>query len=542
MPKKKSFDNNSSEQKVLLAQTLSSPVNTVAETADLPITPVVTNETSIDSLESLSPTSLTPAPAKPPRQSDESASSSSTDIHSPPAKPPRHFTLYGQSQDDEEGLIQQTDTVVKKVLNLVDTFGVVPEDDKDMTILRQTSPPIYVQQASTLSELDSQSPVNIESSTSVETFVVDPVRVTVTSHAPASSDHFEQPISAPLTVIATTSEEEEQEEKSPPKEIKELATNLTTTIFEDLEKEFEKHHGITREDLPAMPQSVATTHPSVVQSTRRPLMFVSLDSGFSITKSSSPLIEVATSKATPKVTTSVTIISPAQPEISSTTLSTINSDDEDEEEEPTTSCSTLMPNSSVASERSKFLQSGSKESSIDSNDTNPYDNPSPQQQVNTGSATPARSLISDYDNLHGSYGSLNDETQPIPLSLPPATTSSTDNVPSLPPTSSSSMSTIYETPDNFSTASTSTLTSPTYVSAASTLNDDEITGGSITPARRLNSDISDEDLVEAFEIETPVLTSVNPFRTSKGRSIDRYRQHQHAVHCSCVCELFGHVE
>ena len=156
----------------------------------------------------------------------------------------------------------------------------------------------------------------------------------------------------------------------------------------------------------------------LVQSTSRPLMFVSLDSGFNITKAFSPLLDIVTTKSTPKITTSVTVISPPQPEVSSTTTHNINSDDEDQ----LNSTSTLMPNSSIASDRSKFLQTSSKESSIDSNDTNPYDNTIFQQQQNTGSATPARSLLSDYDNLHGSYGSLNDDTQQ--LSHTPTSTSS----------------------------------------------------------------------------------------------------------------------
>ena len=54
-------------------------------------------------------------------------------------------------------LIQQTDNVVKKVLNLVDTFGIISENDNDMNILRQTTPPpIYIQQPSNSTELEEQ--------------------------------------------------------------------------------------------------------------------------------------------------------------------------------------------------------------------------------------------------------------------------------------------------------------------------------------------------------------------------------------------------
>jgi hypothetical protein len=181
----------------------------------------------------------------------------------------------------------------------------------------------------------------------------------------------------------------------------------------------------------------------------------------------------------------------------------MNSDDD----EQLNSSSTLMPNSSVASDRSKFLQTSSKESSIDSTDTNPYDNAALQQQ-NAGSATPARSLISDYDNLHGSFGSLNDDTQQQQPPPPPPPPSSSEVIPIM---AASSMSTIYESLDNIPSSST-----PTYATAMSTMNNDN-TSNSTTSAKRINSDISDEDLVEALDIETPTLTSTNPFRSSKGR-------------------------
>jgi hypothetical protein len=256
-------------------------------------------------------------------------------------------------------------------------------------------------------------------------------------------------------------------------------------------------------------------------------MFVPLDSGFNITKAFSPLLDIVTTKSTPKITTSVTVISPPQPELSSTTTTNINSDDE----EQLNSTSTLMPNS-IASDRSKFLQNSSKESSIDSNDTNLYDNTTlqQQQQQNTGSATPARSLISDYDNLHGSYGSLSDDTQQLPPPPPPPPSSSSSSstseaIPSIPTTNTSSISTIYESLD---TAPSSSST-PTFVSALSTLANDNTSGSEIA-TKRINSDISDEDLVESHDIETPILTSINPFRSSKGRIASHYIQiikHEH---------------
>jgi hypothetical protein len=254
-------------------------------------------------------------------------------------------------------------------------------------------------------------------------------------------------------------------------------------------------------------------------------MFVSLDSG-------SPLLDIVTTKSTPKITTSVTVISPPQPELSSTTTANINSDDD----EQLNSTSTLMPNSSIASDRSKFLQTSSKESSIDSNDTNPYDSSALHQQQNTGSATPARSLISDYDNLHGSYGSLNDDTQqtqPPPPPPPPSSTSS-EAIPSIPTTTTSSMSTIYESVDT----SPSSSSTATYVTAKSTLNNDNMSGSEMA-AKRINSDISDEDLVESYDIETPVLTSVNPFRSSKGRIASHYLQLNKHDHISIYSVFFG---
>ncbi|CAF5144164.1 unnamed protein product, partial [Rotaria socialis] len=63
---------------------------------------------SIDSsFESASPIPLAVSPAKPPRLAgDESGSSSSVDISSPPpVKPPRHFSLY--KNDSNQNLLQE---------------------------------------------------------------------------------------------------------------------------------------------------------------------------------------------------------------------------------------------------------------------------------------------------------------------------------------------------------------------------------------------------------------------------------------------------
>ncbi len=548
MTKKKSLDATSTNEQQI-THSLSNPSSMVIENSEH-----LLNETFVDSNESTSPIALTPPPPKPPRYNDESPSSSSIDINSPPAKPPRHFSLYGT--ENGEGLIQQTDNVVKKVLNLVDTFGIISENDNDMNILRQTSsPPIYIQQPSNPKELEEQISDNLQTP---ETFTTDSARITFNTDSPLITNTLDESLSLTSSSPFPTSLsdlsfspikqsiEMKSDENSTPFEITQLATNLTENIFQDIEKEFEKQITINNnrenfieklstnntfcDNVPTLPQSVATTHPSPIQSTSRPLMFVSLDSAFNVTKTFSPLLDIVTTKSTPKITTSVTVISPPEPELSSSTTANtiINSDDE----EQLNSTSTLMPNSSIASDRSKFLQASSKESSIDSNDTNPYDNTTLQQLQNTGSATPARSLISDYDNLHGSYGSLNDDTQQIPPPPPPPPSISSEAIPSNSTTSTSSTSTTYESLDTIPSSSTSI-----YTTAKSSLNNDNIDGLQ-TITKRINSDISDEDLVESHDIETPILTSVNPFRSSKGRIASHHIQinkHEH------IYSFFWHV-
>lgn len=554
MTKKKSVDVNASESSPPLTQQQQQQI--VQPPPSLPSIPTdnsehLLNETSLDSVESTSPIAITPPPAKPPRNSEESASSSSTEINSPPAKPPRHFSLY--SNENEEGLIQQTDTVVKKVLNIVDTFGTISENDNDMTILRQSPPPIYVQQPSTATEFER------ENSDTVQTPDVSPIEPEQTSSSytdlPATAEALDESITLTTTAPFPTSlpdfsdpsldesRDIQTNDESPSYEINQLATNLTENIFHEIEKELERQEKLIkiddREDrfeqpsttqafpldAPPLIKSFVTTQPSSSQSTSRPLMFVSHDPTFNVSKPFSPTLNIVTTKSTPKITTSVTVISPPEPEISSTTTATMNLISDDEEQ--LNSSSTLVPNSSIASDRSKFLQSSSKDSSIDSNDTIPSDNTSHHQQPNTGSATPARSLISDYDNLHGSYGSLNDDNQQNPPPPPPSSASS-ETIPSISTTATSSMSTIYESMDTIPSSST-----PTFVTAMSTLTNNS-TSGSETAIQRLNSDISDEDLVESHEVETPILTSVNPFRTSKGRIAS------HHIASSCLQRLNKH--
>ena len=202
-------------------------------------------------------------------------------------------------------------------------------------------------------------------------------------------------------------------------------------------------------------------------------MSVSLDSEVPLTPISkrSPLLEIVTIKPTPIFTTSVTVTSSSSSSLVSSTATITNFEDD------LGSTSTLIPSSHKQSNSGEI---NSKRNSIDSSDLTSYDN-----SQTTGNATPARSLLSEYDNLHGSYGSLNDDNHTTHTATP------------LLPSSSSSMTTIYESLDNFPSSSSSTATSRTYVSAVSTFN----TGGTRTPSQRLNSDISDEDLVDSFDIE-----------------------------------------
>ncbi|CAF4907419.1 unnamed protein product, partial [Rotaria socialis] len=464
-------------------------------------------------------------------------SSSSIEISSPPTKPPRHFSLYSNAEDD--GLIQQTDNAVKKVLNLVDTFGIIPDNDNDMNILRQISQPspptVHIQQLSSVNELDDENLNNITET--INTFTVDPKRVILNTESPVITKTIDEPLtinsSSPMPspsndhVLSSIDESTEMisNDNFTPIEITQLANSLTDDIFGDVEKEFIKQDKLKnlstiinndRQDLleklgtesgtinntfrdnsPTLLQSIATTHPAPTQSTTRPLMLVSLDSDFNIAKTITPLLDLMTTKQAPKITTNVTVISPAQPELSSVlaTNTNTNSDDEDH----LNSSSTLMPNSSIASDRSKFLQSSSKESSVDSNDTNLSDI-AVLQQLNTGCATPARSLLSDYDNLHGSYGSLDDDTQQ-PSAFP---TTSSEFIPTIPITTTTSLSTIDESIDSLTSSST----------ISNKLRTD-ITTGAESVAQSANSYISDEDLVESYDVETPILAFANPLHLSK---------------------------
>ena len=338
-----------------------------------------------------------------------------------------------------------------------------------------------------------------ESLKNIERFTVQPIRIAVKTDVPLRPELFEYSLTSSSAIKQIENVEKSKDQ------IIQLATNLTNKILQEVKMEFgktdreilfdklsklERKQQLTklcREMTPSFPHSIVTTHISPTHSTSRPLMFVSLDSESPRSPVTSPVLEIVKMKPTPIFTTSVTVTRPSIPLISSTTKVT-NSD------EDSNSTSTSIPNTT------KILQINSKQNSLDSTDTTTtYDN-TIFLPTNTGNITPARSLLSDYDNLRGSYGSLNDDN--------PTTQTITPTLPSLsssPSTVSSSMTTIYESLENFPSSSSTT---PTYVSAVSTFN----TGGTRTPSQRLNSDISDEDLVESFDFE----------RSSRGTRMDMF--------------------
>ena len=436
---------------------------------------------------------LTPPPAKPPRRNDESDSSSSLEMSSmPPAKPPRRFSVYKNHRDDSD-LVQQTDTIVKKVLSLVDSFGVLPHDDHDMTVLRER--PVDPRES-----LARRRPDN-----SIETNpTTDHLSLTKSNHQRDNS--LGLPPSLVSTIDQTQSDDRVDVMAS---KINQYASDLSRTILhrvvddDDDEllvsqrnttartpstdtppkapAEFHAHISKTttyRDNTPSVPPSKVTTHISPAPAPSRPLMFVSLDSETRTHKTIAPLLNITTRGSTPLVTTSVRVISSPPTIVASTTTVTTSDDD-------LNSSSTLISSTSSHSKRSVLLQPSHKQDSLDSADLNTSD-PFGFVPENAGSSTPARSSRSDYDNLRGSYGSLNDDHHQL----------SRMQAPSL-PSLSESTSTLYESLDRCP----SSPTSRSYVSAVSTFN----TSRSTTPSRPINSDPSedddDDDLLDSFDLE-----------------------------------------
>lgn len=449
-------------------------------------------------MESTSPTTLSVLPPKPPRISDESASSSSVDVNSPPpAKPPRHFSLY--KEDSNQNLIEETNNVVKKVLNIVDTFNHDEQLDDDINVLKQSP---VISQKVTRQISDSLKPI--------ETFSVQPTSIAIKTDLPLVTKSFENDTSKLITSTTTAESSQEQIvdhnlEKSTyeniPIETNQLANELNIIekhteikVYDNQKILLEKAEIIETpcDNTPSFPHSIITTHVLPTQVTKRPLVLVSSSPSSNpatTTKPILPLVDIITKKPTPTFTTSVTVKSSSTPTVSvvKTTTSTDNELDNK---------SKLISNSNQISNTisAKLLQTNIQQDITDANnDQQTFENTASLTQ-NTGSTTPARSFVSDYDNLHGSYGSLNDDNQSTPV-LPsplPSLPSSSETMSS---TASSSMTTIYESFDNFPSISSS-ATSPTYVSAVSTFN----TGGTTTP-QYLGSDASDEEPAVSHHIE-----------------------------------------
>ena len=397
----------------------------------------LTHELSIDSNESTSPIALTPPPPKPPRQIEESDSSSSIDIHLiPPAKPPRHFSLY--RHEHKEDLIHQTDQIVRRVLHLVDTFGIVsPDTNRPNEIVRSN---VETPLTSTL--------LNDSSETSTLT---------------QSSDDVIQP---EITQLATDLAE---------RIVKESQVSIRSMRTNDRQVQMKRQ--TKDQTLPILSQAMVSMHVTPARTTLRPLMFVSLDFTGTEKKAISLIRDITTTKPKPLVTTSVRVSSPTHILLSSST--TITTSDEEYN-----SNSTLISKNSITSTRSSFVQTSSERRTLDS----------VNNILRQTMTTPSQSIRSD-ENIHqGSATSLTDDHQQCSVILPPH--------PSLSETISSSISTIYESLDNCP----SSETSRSYVTAASSLNG----SGTSTPSRRCDSDRTDEDLSDSFEIERSSTGRMDP--------------------------------
>ncbi|CAF3397944.1 unnamed protein product [Rotaria socialis] len=511
MIKKKSLDGNLTEQQTNNAHQptvylFSNPSAILVENTDQQLL----NEISIDSsFESASPIPLAVSPAKPPRLAgDESGSSSSVDISSPPpVKPPRHFSLY--KNDSNQNLLQEANDAVRKVLSLFDTFNELHQNDDDIIALRR---------ASTTSQTANRQ--ISDSLKHAESFSVQPISIAIKTDIPLSIKSLENHTEKPMAITSFSSSTgqtngsslEQSSDENIPIEIIQLANDLAENILATIQQQaaestktmndekvlFDKLTQLETscDSTSTLSHSLITSHILPTQTTTCPLVSVSSTAASNTTKKVSPLIDIVTRTATPTFTTSVTITSSSKH-----TLASVKTTHSTDDEFDNTLAS--ISNSNQTSNTSNLLQTNSKQDSFDSNDLATYDNTIFLSQ-NTGNVTPTRSLISDYDNLHGSYGSLNDDNQEmsvLPFTLP-ALPSSLETTSSI---ASSSMTTIYESFDNFPSMSSS-ATSPTYVSAASTFN----TGGTTTP-RCLDTDDSDEELAEPYNIEnsneasTPVI-------------------------------------
>ncbi|CAF5102369.1 unnamed protein product, partial [Rotaria magnacalcarata] len=394
-----------------------------------------------------------------------------------------------------QNLLQEANDAVRKVLSLFDTFNELHQNDDDIIALRR---------ASTTSQTANRQ--ISDSLKHVESFSVQPSSIAIKTDIPLAMKSFENHTDKPMAITSFSSSTgqtnlEKSSDETIPIEITQLANDLAENILTTMQQQAESTITMNDENIlldkltqletsydntSTLSHSLITTHILPTQTTTRPFVFVSSSASSNATKKTSPLIDIVTKNVTPTFRTSVTVKSS-----STSTLASIKTTHNTDDESDNTLAS--ISNSNQTSNTSNLLKTNSKQNSFDSNGLATYDNALFLSQ-NTGNVTPTRSLISDYDNLHGSYGSLNGDNQQmsvLPLVLP-GLPSLSETISS---TASSSMTTIYESFDNFPSMSSS-ATSPTYVSAASTFN----TGGTTTP-RCLDTDDSDEELAEPYNIE-----------------------------------------
>jgi hypothetical protein len=425
-------------------------------------------ELSIDSNESTSLVLLTPPPAKPPRQINESDSSSSSAIDlrtCPPAKPPRLFSLLNKV-DDARDVIEPTDTIVTNTFNLVDTFA---------------SPLL-----STIESIDhptsSKRLPSISDTTSVQ-ITVDSL-LNKSTNMPTTFDAFER-------VIPTLRSCEYCSDDFIPTEMIQLANTQGKTILNDshethnvLSTTMNNHdstmsidqanmQNIVREHRSALSQSRVTMHvsPARTTTTRRPLMFVSLDSTVKSRKAISSAVDIATTTSTPLISTSVRVTGPLPMLVSSNATVTHTNG-----EHHTCSTVTSRHDSSIS------LATSNKQSSQTSINTLTYDS-GVFFPTNLQSCMSTHALQSNYDDRRHSYDNLTDRHTIV------------SSIRSLAPcqTHSSSISTVYETFDN----EPSSTTSPTYLSALSTFNTND-TSISV----RCYSDRTDDDPLDSFDVDS----------------------------------------
>ena len=473
--KQKLSDNTENERQLTyqtIAHSLSNPSSIPMENFDQSI-----HEISVDSYESTSQHALALPPTKSSHHNDESISSSSIDINSPPAKPPRHF-LY-----NNEDLIKQTDSIVKQVVDLVDISYNTKQDDENNHSNITTITSFNTNQIERLNGLKS-----------VETCPVQSTHIVMASEIPLTIKSLDKSMmitSSPSfsSCIEQLTNTKESSDEIIPIEIVQLARELSTTILQDVEKQT-NWHSITNNDqrtsydklsqldqqltfhnnISSFSQSFASNNNLSTQTTSHSLIC------HSSTDTISSIVNSITTKTVPVFTTPIKVTCSSS--ITHSTIINVTNSNEQ--------ISTLNSNLT-----SILLKSDTKWNSLDCYD-NPLDSTTVLPQT-TKCRTSTYSFLSDYDNFPDSCGSLNDDQQQTIILLP-TDFSYLSSLEMISSTVSSSITTIYESFDNFPLTSSS-MTSPTYVSASSTFNTDNTT----TP-QYLHSDMSDEEFMHSFDI------------------------------------------